>query len=159
MPDIPSDADQTSNLPENESSQPPLIQYGLARAVQIHVEDLRARSGEVRFELDLVEDENLLSDAENRALFRAYEQVIEDAVHRPGTKQVWVRYYPAKGSMILEVRDDGQGFALPSQWADLDRPHLEAARQEAKAGGGTLAIRSHPGGKTTVQVRFPLPVG
>jgi signal transduction histidine kinase len=58
------------------------------------------------------------------------------------------------GVTVLQVTDDGVGFAPASTVAGR-RLGLASMRERAAEAGGTLTVTSEPGGGTTVRLEVP----
>ena len=59
--------------------------------------------------------------------------------------------------VVLDVRDDGVGFAGPV--TDGARFGVRGMRQRADRVGGELVLESEPGAGTAVSLRVPVPRG
>ena len=89
------------------------------------------------------------------------EALTNVARHAAATEVVVVLTRDDDG-ITLTVRDDGRGFAVPSDPAALqDRGHLGLVgmAERARTLGGDLAVTAQPGGGTVVRVRVPDAVG
>ena len=128
-----------------------LLRFGLSRAIQADSDAVRARFPHLQLDLDLVDDEGLLAEEGNRALFAVYREAIEHAMARQGTTRVWVRYLPSPKGMLLEVKDDGQNTAT-----ELDQFVPAGVVDQVHAAGGKLGVSAGPEKKTRVQARMPL---
>ncbi len=143
----------------NELRPPVIIRFGLSRAIQIHTEDLRVRHPELKIDLDLVEDENLLPEDTCLALYRVYQEALNNVLHHAEASMVWIRYYPFKDQMILEIKDNGVGFSLPKDWLDLTRNNhygVVGMKERVEALDGTLNITTASGQGTNL--RFIVPI-
>ena len=126
-----------------------LLRFGLSRAIQADSEGVRARFPQIQLDLDLVDDEGLLAEEGNRALFAVYREAVEHAVARQGTTRVWVKYLPSPHGMQLEVKDDGQNTA--KELADFIPDEVVA---RVHAAGGKLGVSAGAEKKTRVQARM-----
>ena len=138
-PDLPAD----DPLPE-------LIRFGLARAIQIHTDDLRARHAQLKIDLDLVDDEYLLPQETCLALFQVFRAALEQAVRR-STKMVAVRYYPLDQRMILEIRADGEPLFATNRLEE--QPALE---DRLRAVGGEILITYQDGEGSRIVAIAPI---
>jgi len=144
---------------EFDPRPPGLIRFGLSRAIQVHSEEVRTRHPQLQLTLDLVEDEQLLADEVVRVLYGVYLESLHNAIQHGQAGQVVVHYHPSGGEMALEIKDNGQGFAIPADWLEFTRQRrfgLARLRQQVAALGGQLNIDSQPGQGTTVTARVPL---
>lgn len=143
----------------NQLRPPSVIRFGLSRAVQIHVEDIRARYPDLKLDLDLIEDENLLPEATCVSLYRVFQEAMNNILRHAQAGMVWIRYYPHHQQMVLEIRDNGLGFEVPVDLVELVQSnHFGVAGmiERVEALGGEFAIFSHPGQGTIVTVRVPI---
>ena len=87
------------------------------------------------------------------ALYRVAQEALHNALRHAGASCVTVALSTTPRLVVLEVSDDGHGFApdAPSGGPGLG---LESMRERAAAAGGRLAIRSGPKG-TTVRMTVP----
>jgi len=94
------------------------------------------------------------------ALFRIYQSTLSNTVRHAHAHHLIVRLGMKPEEVILEVLDDGIGFALPERPVELARRgHLGivGAQERALAVGGTMDILSSPGQGTRIRVAVPLP--
>jgi signal transduction histidine kinase len=86
-------------------------------------------------------------------LYRVAQEAISNALRHSGSQDVQVRLSARQRAVVLEVNDHGAGF-------DPEVPHggvgLSSMRERASSVGGTLAIRSSPGGPTTIRLSVPV---
>jgi len=136
-----------------------MLRFGLSRTIQLHSEVFRVENPGLKIELDLVDDENLLSDAACRALFRLYSEAMNNIERHAQAGSVSVRYYIHGDRVILEIADDGKGFSIPADWAKFSstRTGVMGVKPRIEALGGELHIASEPEKGTKIQARLPLP--
>ncbi len=125
---------------------------GLTESLRKHVRVLdrawgggRGRRPKVRFEGE--EDVELDAGTE-AAVFRIAQEAIYNALRHGSPDQVTVRLGPG----LLEIRDDGEGFAVGAETGD--GLGLESMRERAAAVGGVLTIDSSEHG-TIVRLEVP----
>jgi PAS domain S-box-containing protein len=137
-----------------------LDDFGLATAVRLQLEELRAEGYEVCYEEELGE-ERLPAMVES-ALFRVAQEALTNVRKHANTDRVGVALGSrADGTIRLEVRDWGAGFE-PARVADGggpgERVGLSSMRERIVLLGGNLVIESEPGEGTAVVAEAPLPV-
>lgn len=93
-----------------------------------------------------------LSGGESVQLLRVLQEALTNARRHSGARTVEVRLGTEDGAILLEVADDGRGFASASVRAGVG---LSAMRERVEGVGGTLAIYSRPGGGTKVVIKVP----
>ena len=87
------------------------------------------------------------------ALYRVAQEALHNALRHAGASRVTVALSATPRLVVLEVSDDGHGFA-PDAPAGGPGLGLESMRERAAAAGGRLAVRSGPKG-TTVRMTVP----
>lgn len=119
-----------------------LLRYGLARAIQIHSEEVRAKRPTFSLDLDLVDDEGLLGRSECLLLFMVYQEALENALRHAPDGQMKVRYYPNGEMMALALRDAGEGFSITADWAEFTVGHASVVgmKDSIEAQGGSLSL-------------------
>ena len=85
------------------------------------------------------------------ALYRVAQEALHNALRHAGASCVTVALSRTPRLVVLEVSDDGHGFAPDAPSGGLG---LDSMRERAAAAGGRLAIRSGPKG-TTVRMTVP----
>jgi PAS domain S-box-containing protein len=145
----------------NELRPPTLVGLGLERAIRNHAGELRSRYPGLKMILDLMEDSRALPDNLRLALYRIYQEGITNIVRHAQATRVIVRLSLTPERVVLELEDNGMGFAAEPDWRELARSgHLGLAgmKERAEAAGGALTITSQPGRGSLVRVEVPLPV-
>jgi signal transduction histidine kinase len=92
-----------------------------------------------------------LSDRAETALYRVAQEALNNALRHAGASGVKVSLAKTPRQVVLEVSDDGHGFAPDTPSGGLG---LASMRERAASAGGKLAIRSTPRG-TTVRMTVP----
>ena len=143
-----------------ELRPPALAPFGLERALQSHTERFRETYPDLDVTLDLAPDGRVLPDPTRLALYRVYQEAMNNVVKHAAAKHVHVRLSFPTGKILLEVRDDGRGFRVPARWIELGRQQhygLLGLAERALALGGSFDVTSAPGEGTTVRVTAPQP--
>ena len=83
------------------------------------------------------------------AVYRVAQEALHNALRHSGAAEVRISLTARQGRVILEVADDGRGFAAKAPPDGLGLPSM---RERAAAIGGSLTIRSAPGQGTTVKL-------
>jgi two-component system NarL family sensor kinase len=92
-------------------------------------------------------------------LFRVAQEALNNAIRHAAAGRAWVRLTVASDSVMLAVRDDGQGFdpeRLATCGTEGDAFGLVGMRERVKLLGGSLSIESTPGVGTRVVATVPL---
>ncbi len=142
---------------------PALVPFGLEVAIRSHAEHFRAAHPELGLDLDLDPDKQRLPERTRLALYRIYQQAMDNVIRHAQAEHVLVRLVLAGDHAVtLSVTDDGCGFDVPRHWLKLARQgHLGllGAAERAEAIGGRLEVESRPGEGTLVRVSAPIVPG
>jgi signal transduction histidine kinase len=92
-----------------------------------------------------------LSERAETALYRVAQEALNNALRHAGASGIKVSLAKTPRQVVLEVSDDGHGFAPDAPSGGLG---LASMRERAASAGGKLAIRSTPRG-TTVRMAVP----
>jgi len=116
----------------------------------------RQLDGRVQLEMD-VDDVLGLPPHHEVALYRIAQEAVTNIRKHSDASDVGISLHQDDGDVVLRVRDDGHGFAMPTGRAG--RPStsfgLTGMRERVSLIGGALDIVSAPGRGTTVEVRIP----
>lgn len=141
-----------------ELRPPTLAPFGLEKAIRSHVDDFQEIHPQLKVELELTPDGQALPEGVRLALFRIYQEALNNMVRHAEANQVWVRLKLDNDGVMLEVQDDGRGFEVPERWLEMARQGhlgLAGATERAEAVGGFLKVISSPGGGTTIRTIIP----
>jgi len=140
--------------------RPPLLtSFGLPKAIQAHAGTLKVKQPGLTIHLQLEEEIPPLPEGIRLTLYRIYQEAASNILKHAQASEVWVRLKLKDKAVVLEIRDNGVGFTLPTQWLDLARGGhlgLVGIQERAEAVGGVLNIASRPGRGTTLQVSVPV---
>jgi two-component system sensor histidine kinase UhpB len=128
-----------------------LDDLGLVAAIEGQVDRL---GGEIATNLDVEGDFSDLGDDAQLVVYRVAQEALSNAARHSGAKQVEVRLRRTDGGggVVLEVTDDGRGFAFDESQRGLG---IGGMRERALLIGAELAIESRPGHGTTVRLMVP----
>jgi PAS domain S-box-containing protein len=128
-----------------------LEKEGLNASLRRLAETVRYRS---RFELhlDTCSEPDLYFDSKE-ALYRICREALWNAVKHAHAESVSVRLYESQGQIVLEVKDNGVGFAPEGPFPG----HLgiQSMRERIESVGGTLSITSSAGKGACVRAWIP----
>lgn len=134
-----------------------LDDFGLATALRLHVDDLRADGWTIDF------DENLggerLPMAVETALYRITQEALTNIRKHAGSRRAAIRLERDDASVCLEVRDWGRGFDPDRVQIGSgmgERVGLAGMRERVALIGGSHEIHSEPGEGTRVVAIIPL---
>lgn len=125
-----------------------LDDLGLAAAIGGQVEQLGR--GEIDADLAVEGDFSDLGDDAQLVVYRVAQEALSNAARHSGAGRVEVLLRRTEeGGVVLEVADDGRGFAFEESERGLG---LAGMRERALLVGGELTIESRPGRGTTVRL-------
>lgn len=128
-----------------------LDDLGLAAAIGGQVEQLGR--GEIEADLGVVGDFSDLGDDAQLVVYRVAQEALSNAARHSGAQKVEVNLRRTdEEGVVLEVADDGRGFAFEESERGLG---LAGMRERALLVGGRLTIESRPGRGTTVRLNVP----
>ncbi len=136
-----------------------LMPFGLEKAILSHSEEFRTAHPDVAVELDLVHDGETLPEQVRIALFRIYQEALNNTLRHAEANKVLVRFWLNDGLASLEVDDNGKGFKLPEHWIELARKGhlgLVGSIERAREAGGHLEVTSASGKGTRIRAVLPL---
>jgi len=93
-----------------------------------------------------------LGEDQDAALYRVAQEALHNALRHSGATRIGVTLSRTPRRVILEVADDGSGFA-PGAPGGLGFASMHG---RAASAGGRLTIRSAPGAGTTIKLAVPL---
>jgi two-component system NarL family sensor kinase len=134
---------------------PTLERAGLSAALA----DLTAPLAGYGIAVDLRVDDALeLTPQTESLLFRAAQEAIRNVTSHAEAERVRVRVVRDNDAAVLEIADDGKGFAPAQAEAARTEGHLglQLLSDLARDAGGSLDLSSAPGEGTTVRLEVPL---
>ncbi|HXV44739.1 MAG TPA: GAF domain-containing protein, partial [Anaerolineae bacterium] len=137
---------------------PALAPYGLEKAILSHAEGFQGRHPELKLKLNLTPDGQELPESVRMSLFRIYQEALNNIARHAGAQQVWITFTLDAAQVMLEVKDDGQGFEAPQRWVELARQGhlgLVGISERVEALGGRLQIISARGAGALIRVNVP----
>jgi PAS domain S-box-containing protein len=141
-----------------ELRPPTLAAFGLEQAIRSHANHFQGAYADLTLQLELAQDGQQLPERIRLALFRIYQEALNNIVRHAQAHQIQVRLSFDEAQVELEIRDDGCGFQIPKRWIHLAQAgHLGVVgmRERIQAIQGQLEIISSPGEGTSVQVVVP----
>lgn len=144
----------------NELRPPTIIRFGFTKVARMHVEDLKEKYPDLKFDLDLFEDGNLFPETIRLALYRIFQESLNNAIKHAHASQIFVRFSMDDQQVFLQIDDNGQGFLIPGdliRQTQRGRYGLAGMKERAEAIGGCFMITSEPEQGTHVLVTLPLP--
>jgi signal transduction histidine kinase len=130
--------------------RPPTLDLGLVAALEWFLDDFSQRTGiEVCFHAP--EEDIELAEHRSIGVFRVCQEALNNVFKHSGARAASVSLSQDHGTLLLEVRDDGQGFEQGDP-TRADAFGLRGMFERASALGATLEVHSAPGAGTTVRL-------
>jgi signal transduction histidine kinase len=131
-----------------------LAEEGLVVALQKHAAAIEAREG-LAVHLE-VEGAGRLPQPCEEALFRVFQEALNNVVKHARAENVWVDLATGDDATSLTIRDDGIGLAATAQPAGVQTMGMRSMRERVAALGGTFEVESAPEQGTTVRASVPV---
>ena len=131
-----------------------LDDLGLAASIEWQAHDFEKRTG-IACEVSVSAQDLPLTRAQSRALFRIFQEALNNAARRAGAQHIEVTLATTPEALTLQVHDDGRGIQA-GEIAGRYSLGLLGMRERAKRLGGTFDIHGVPGDGTIVTVSIPL---
>jgi len=141
-----------------ELRPPSLSPFGLEVAIRDHVEKFREQNPGIEIHMNLMRDQQVLSDSLRLSLFRIYQQAMANVARHANATEVFIRFRWDEEVIVLEVEDNGIGFELPQQWVELVRQEhfgLMGVAERIESMHGRLEVISAPGNGTLIRASVP----
>ncbi len=97
-----------------------------------------------------------LSTEVQAQLIRIVQEALSNVRKHAQAGQVWISLREWSANLIIEVRDDGQGFS-PEDIPGISQYGLKGMRERAELIGADFQIISQPRQGTTVSIHLPVP--
>jgi PAS domain S-box-containing protein len=141
-----------------ELRPPTIFNFGLENAIRSHANDIVEKHPNLNIHLSLAHDRQILPEKVRLALFRIFQQSLANVIRHARATEVHVRFSFDAEEANLEIKDNGRGFDVPTNWIDFVRQGhygLAGAAERTNALGGAFKVQSKPGHSTTIRVTIP----
>ena len=142
-----------------ELRPPTLVPFGLEKTIRSHLEQFQAAHPELSVSHKLARDGQSLPEGTRIALFRIYQESLNNILRHARAKTVKIRFRLTTKKAVLEIEDDGCGFELPNRWVRFARQGhlgLVGAMERASEVEGNLDVTTAPGQGTLIRVSVPI---
>jgi two-component system sensor histidine kinase UhpB len=129
-----------------------LDDHGLVAALGTHVRE-QNRRGPARALLTVEKGLEPLPQEVELVIYRVAQEALTNAARHADARHIEVELGHQDGRVVLEVSDDGRGFAFADEAKGLG---LSGMRERALLVDATLEIDSRPGKGTTVRLEVPM---
>jgi two-component system sensor histidine kinase UhpB len=127
-------------------------ELGLVTSLRTEIDRLRRQTG-MRVE-NLIEDVDIrLSRDAALSLYRIAQETLHNALRHADATAISVALRNDKGSLVLEIRDNGKGFDVRE--ASASGIGVSGMHERARVAGGTVQVTSQPGRGTAIIVNVP----
>jgi PAS domain S-box-containing protein len=143
----------------NDLRPPALIHFGFSQAIQIFTEDFRDQHPDINIELDVAEDGKQMFDTTRLAVFRVYQEGLNNIIKHATATRARVVYQVLDKSFLLTIQDNGKGFDFRGDYARLTQTGhygLAGMKERVEAVGGEFTVASEPGTGTILTIRGQL---
>jgi signal transduction histidine kinase len=130
----------------------PLEDMGLSLAIRDLAERTTVRSG-LRLKLALVDHVGDVSPEVEQCYYRVAQEALENVIRHANARSVSVSLQREGRQLVLQVADDGTGFAAESD-RERDQLGIRGMRERAELIGGQLQVRSSKGEGTVVRLAY-----
>ena len=136
-------------------SPPILPEEGLVDALRWLAEHMEQRFG-LRVEVRAARHVAAPSEEMHSLLFQTTREFLFNVVKHAGVDRAFVRLYEEDGHVVVEVRDEGAGFAPSEEAGPLGGFGLRRARERLRLFGGRAEVCPGEGGGTRATVSLPV---
>ena len=136
-----------------------LDSMGLEKVIRAHVAMIQETHPDIRFELQLMNDQQELPERVRLAIYRVFQNAMSNVIRHSQATNVLVKLAADEHNLFLQVQDNGLGFTVPDKWVELARSGhfgLVGMVERVQAVGGTVTVRSAPGIGTNLLVNVPI---
>ncbi len=134
-----------------------LEELGLAQALKMLAQDVGTKLN-IPIAFTITGSEQRLSKDVELALYRIAQETMSNVVHHARASHAEVHLDFTSGAVALTITDDGRGFDVPDNLADLaPEGHygLLGLYERAELVGGRLTIQSEPNQGTCMTIKLP----
>ena len=137
---------------------PPLLdEIGLRAALNWYVDGLKERAG-IAVSLDISEDFARPPLDVELTVFRAVQECLTNIHRHSGSKSAFISVYREGSSVVVKVRDEGQGISAENLAQIRGRGAgvgLRGLRERVRQFAGQISIESKVGSGTTLLITLP----
>ncbi|HET8708418.1 MAG TPA: histidine kinase, partial [Pseudomonadales bacterium] len=135
------------------SLRPAPLNMGLPSAIDWLVEQLQSRC-DLSVELDLKAVPKNLPEEIANSLFRIIQESLTNIARHANAQNVWIIFAKSEDQLILEIRDNGQGF--DEAQVKQNSSGLLGIVERASLMNGSANVESKLGEGTKIEVSIPL---
>jgi len=135
-----------------------LDDIGLVAALKAYLIRIKDEKG-IHFELDATNLSTRLQPAIEVALYRIFQEAINNAIKHSNPKTIWIQLVASDGIFHGEIKDDGGGFDLKHIQLQDDIPvgfGLLGMKERVTQFNGIIEIFSQTGNGTCLRIHLPM---
>lgn len=140
--------------------RPPLLfEMGLAPSLRTYLDEVYGMEATQHIHWRILPGDKQLDEKTRLAVFRILQEALNNALKYAEAREIWVHFALDAEGFSFGVRDNGKGFAVPTQWLSLARTGhfgLMGLAERVEMIGGTLSLHSGLGEGTKLEVKVPL---
>lgn len=133
-----------------------LDDLGAASAVQWFCRDFAEIYPTFTITIELDVSDSQIPDRLATVVYRSVQELLNNVAKHSDAKRVAIKLNLAEEKLLLEVRDDGVGFAKATPDSRRHGSGLRNLRERAQMTGGQFSIAQAPGGGTLAQLSWSL---
>ena len=141
----------------SEDLRPPALSpFGLGTALRAYIERFQKRFPDLDITSTIAEDGQGLPERVRLALFRICQEALNNVVQHARATRAWICYTLEPKHVVLEVRDNGDGFDVPKDWIELAHDGhygLLGMLERAESIDASINITSTPGEGSCIRVK------
>lgn len=129
-----------------------ILNNGFIKALEFEVNQLN-KPGLYGIKLSVTGETIFLDANKELVLFRITQEALNNIVKHAEASNICISLHYQKGNLLLEIRDDGRGFALESKKMGSGLVNMA---KRAKMLNGICEITSRPDHGTAIKIEIPL---
>lgn len=126
-----------------------LDRLGLTRAIQAM---LKKTAGVIEIDHEIDDIDQLFSENEEISIYRIVQESVGNIIKHSNASDASVRIRHGDGRVVIEIEDNGQGFAVDAPDAKRTGLGLVGLKERTQLLGGEISIESAPGKGTRIRV-------
>ncbi|MGO9621083.1 MAG: PAS domain-containing protein [Desulfobaccales bacterium] len=129
--------------------------FGLPAAIEWQAAEFQDRTG-IQCQLSAIPEDLDLEERPSSAIFRIFQELLTNIVRHANASRVSISLRKRRGTLILEVQDNGRGISENEKFK-ANAFGLLGVRERVALLGGKSSVKGVQGQGTTVTIRIPLP--
>lgn len=138
---------------------PVLSRAGLLPAIGWLAEKIE-KDHPVSVKVQLAQFDGTFDGERSLVLYRSINELLTNAVHHSGCRNISVTLLPAAADLIITIADDGHGFDVDGvlrEITSMGKFGLFSVQERIRLLGGEMTLTSNASAGTRIELRIPLP--